>query len=552
MFISRISLLFITSMFFCRHNIISSFSYMGRNRKTLGGAVGNWGEAIMETMLSAHSQNQQHQQQRYNGGGGKNFKQRGAGGGIGGSGAYPSSNPTSPSPYSARNKGLSNGGGGGGKNKKNPKYQCIRDSNDEPLYQPRTPNQALYLKYLIDDRVKIVLGVGPAGCGKTLFACHRAIEEYMEGAVQKIVITRPMVSVEDESVGFLPGDMTQKMAPWTRPIFDIFHEYFDPLDVQDMIAKGVIEISPLAYMRGRTFKDAFIIADEMQNSTPNQMLMLTTRLGENAKMAITGDLKQSDKGVENNGLADFMRKLYTYRRVKNSQSGGEGGVVGGSGGNLGVKLVQLCASDVCRSEIVSRILDMYQVASEAALVSVSSDADMAVDDDSSEMGGEEYIPKPPYVAKKPYYSVAKGSSSFSNENKNTVYQPKAKRYHQYAVKNLELEYEDDFEKNLKKIIDSTLVEQTAVLKEHSREIAETATEHEPDTGMVEVAVDVEVEISSYPNELLEPTGIHEKVEEISPVQIQESKKGGHGSADCAMIPKQELDRGTSYFRFFSS
>jgi len=542
MFNSRTSLLlFITSMLFCRHNIISSFSCMGRNRKTLGGAVGNWGEAIMETMLSAHSQNQQHQQQRYNGGGGKNFKQRGAGGGIGGSGAYPSSNPTSPSPYSARNKGLLNGGGGG-KNKKNPKYHCIRDSNDEPLYQPRTPNQALYLKYLIDDRVKIVLGVGPAGCGKTLFACHRAIEEYMEGSVQKIVITRPMVSVEDESVGFLPGDMTQKMAPWTRPIFDIFHEYFDPLDVQDMIAKGVIEISPLAYMRGRTFKDAFIIADEMQNSTPNQMLMLTTRLGENAKMAITGDLKQSDKGVENNGLADFMRKLYTYRRVKNSQSGGEGGVVGG--GNLGVKLVQLCASDVCRSEIVSRILDMYQVASEAALVSVSSDADMAVDDDSSEIGGEEYIPKPPYVAKKPYYSVAKGSSSFSNENKNTVYQPKAKRYHQYAVKNLELEYEDDFEKNLKKIIDSTLVEQTAVLKEHSLEIAATETE----TALEEVAV----EISSYPNELLEPTGIHEKVEEISPVQIQESKKGGHGSADCAMIPKQELDRGTSYFRFFSS
>ena len=549
MFISRTSLLlFITSMFFCRHNIISSFSYMGRNRKSLGGAVGNWGEAIMETMLSAHSQNQQHQQQRYNGGGGKNFKQRGAGGGIGGSGA---SNPTSPSPYSARNKGLPNGGGGG-KNKKNPKYRCIRDSNDEPLYQPRTPNQALYLKYLIDERVKIVLGVGPAGCGKTLFACHRAIEEYMEGGIQKIVITRPMVSVEDESVGFLPGDMTQKMAPWTRPIFDIFHEYFDPLDVQDMIVKGVIEISPLAYMRGRTFKDAFIIADEMQNSTPNQMLMLTTRLGENAKMAITGDLKQSDKGVENNGLADFMRKLYTYRRVKNSQSGGEGGVTGGNGGNLGVKLVQLCASDVCRSEIVSRILDMYQVASDAALVSISSEVDMAVEDDSSEMDGEsggyggkggaiENIPKPPYVAKKPYYSVvAKGSSSFSNENKNTLYQPKAKRYHQQRA--LELEYEDDFEKNLKKIIDSTLEEQTAVLKEHSDE---TEVEVVPET-----AEEVAVEISSYPTELLEPTGIHEKVEETSPVQ--ESKREGHGSADCAMIPKQELDRGTGYFRFFSS
>jgi len=507
---------------------------MGRNRKSLGGAVGNWGEAIMETMLSAHSQNQQHQQQRYNGGGGgKNFKQRGAGGGIGGSGAYPSSNPSSPSPYSARNKGLQNGGGGG-KNKKNPKYQCIRDSNDEPLYQPRTPNQALYLKYLIDERVKIVLGVGPAGCGKTLFACHRAIEEYMEGRIQKIVITRPMVSVEDESVGFLPGDMTQKMAPWTRPIFDIFHEYFDPLDVQDMILKGVIEISPLAYMRGRTFKDAFIIADEMQNSTPNQMLMLTTRLGENAKMAITGDLKQSDKGMDNNGLADFMRKLYTYRRVKNSQSGGEGGVIGGSGGNLGVKLVQLCASDVCRSEIVSRILDMYQVASEAALVSVSdSVVDLAAVENDSEMDIEdgkvdvEYNSKTPYVvAKKPYYSSS-GRGSTPNENKTSLYQPKAKRYHHQAMKNLELEYEDDFEKNIKKIIDSTLAEQIAILKEEPEE-----------TVVVEA-----IEISSYPNELLEPTGI------LEPPLLLNS--GTHGSSDCAMIPKNEFVRGTSYFRFFS-
>jgi phosphate starvation-inducible protein PhoH len=105
----------------------------------------------------------------------------------------------------------------------------------------------------------------------------------------------------------------------------------------------------------------------MQNSTPNQMLMLTTRLGENAKMAITGDLKQSDKGLENNGLADFMRKLYGYRRAKMAQEAAsgeerEGGVMGGF---LGVKLVQLCSTDICRSEIVSRILDMYQVASEA-------------------------------------------------------------------------------------------------------------------------------------------------------------------------------------------
>jgi len=213
-------------------------------------------------------------------------------------------------------------------------------------------------------------------------------------------------------------------------------------------------------------------------------------------------------------------------------------------------LVQLCASDVCRSEIVSRILDMYQVASEADLIS-SSETDLAVDNSSEmdreeggEYGGEkgrgavEYIPKPPYVAKKPYYSVAKGSPK--NENKNIIYQPKAKHYHQHRV--VELEYEDDFGKNLKKIIDSTLEEQTVVLKEHSDEmVLETVTsETEPEAAAEE---EVAVEISSYPNELLEPTGIHEKVEETPK---------SHGSADCAMIPKQELDRGTGYFRFFSS
>lgn len=496
----RVSLFFIYTMFFCRHNIISSFSYMGRNRKTLGG--GKWGEAIMDTVLNSHSQHQQ----RHNGGG-KKIKQKDRN-------SIPSSYPSSssPSPYLARNKS---------------KINYKKTGKNEPLYEPRTPNQALYLKYLIDDRVKIVLGVGPAGCGKTLFACHRAIEEYMEGGIEKIVITRPMVSVEDESVGFLPGDMTQKMAPWTRPIFDIFHEYFDPLDVQDMIVKGVIEISPLAYMRGRTFKDAFIIADEMQNSTPNQMLMLTTRLGENSKMAITGDLKQSDKGLENNGLSDFMRKLYTYRRVKNSQ---EGGVTGGSG-NLGVKLVQLCSSDVCRSQIVSRILDMYQVASE---ISVSGFLDKSVMDLESDMEDEpeaepeqgreqnqEEIEKHSRAPKKPYYSP-------SNEKQISLYQPKPKRYHNPKYQSQEIEYEDNFGKNLKKIIDDTLVEQTAFLKEHEQSVLE-AVDEISQTKDVEINLDTSVNMKMDTRETLQK----------------------HGSSDCAMIPKKEEERGNSYFRLFS-
>ena len=501
----RVSLFFIYLMFFCRHNIISSFSYMGRNRKTLGG--GKWGDAIMDTVLNSHS----HNQQRHNGGG-KKIKQKDRNSTPS---PYPSS--SSPSPYLARNKSKINYRKNGNSNGKN-----------EPLYEPRTPNQALYLKYLIDDRVKIVLGVGPAGCGKTLFACHRAIEEYMEGVIEKIVITRPMVSVEDESVGFLPGDMTQKMAPWTRPIFDIFHEYFDPLDVQDMIQKGVIEISPLAYMRGRTFKDAFIIADEMQNSTPNQMLMLTTRLGENAKMAITGDLKQSDKGLENNGLSDFMRKLYTYRRVKNSQ---EGGVMGGSG-NLGVKLVQLCSSDVCRSQIVSRILDMYQVATEVpvsgypdkSVMDLESDLDEEVETEPEGEQRQEGINKysrAPISPKKPYYSP-------SNEKHISLYQPKPKRYHNPKYQTQELEYEDNFGKNLKKIIDETVVEQTAILKEQEDAVLEEVDE-KSQTKDVEIILDMPIDRKTETRETWQK----------------------HGSSDCAMIPKKEEERNGSYFRFFS-
>ena len=510
---------------------------MGRNRKTLGG--GNWGESMMETIMNAHSQ----QQQRHSGGGKhskrsweKNIPSMGR----------PSS--TSPSPYSARNKSpkyyKKNGINGGGNN------GVGAGGKGEPLYSPRTANQALYLKYLMDDRVKIVLGVGPAGCGKTLFACHRAVEELMEGGIQRIVITRPMVSVEDESVGFLPGDMTQKMAPWTRPIFDIFHEYFDPLDVQDMIRRGVIEISPLAYMRGRTFKDAFIIADEMQNSTPNQMLMLATRLGENAKMAITGDLKQSDKGLDNNGLADFMRKLYGYRRAKMAQdsvsgAGAEQGREGGGamGGFLGVKLVQLCSSDICRSDIVSRILDIYQVASEAPVSvldyeSGTMDKDWGEEEEEEGEGeGEEEgevkqlslsLPKP-YTHNHNQYDKRQGRQNYK---KSSIYQPKPKR-HQVSILD-EPEYQDDFEKNLKKVIENVLSEPAHELVEQK----ETPTEESVEVMVVETSLINEEEAPE-----------NSDVPKTEPEH--KTYKMKHGSSDCALIPKRDEERSSNYFRFFS-
>ena len=172
---------------------------------------------------------------------------------------------------------------------------------------PRNRNQETYVLKLLDDTKDIVFGIGPAGTGKTLLAVQVAVKSFLEGNIDKIIVTRPAVSV-DEDLGFLPGTLEQKMAPWTRPIFDVLREYFQAKEIEGMIEEGIIEIAPLAYMRGRTFKNSFILADEMQNATPNQMKMLLTRLGENSQMAVTGDLAQADR-QNDNGLIDFTNLL---------------------------------------------------------------------------------------------------------------------------------------------------------------------------------------------------------------------------------------------------
>lgn len=204
--------------------------------------------------------------------------------------------------------------------------------------KPRTLNQQKYVDSLNTN--DLVFCLGPAGTGKTLFACNEAMKQLQNGNIDRVVITRPIVAVEDEQLGFLPGNINKKMDPWTRPIFDIFSEYYSLTEITRMMKDNIIEISPLAYMRGRTFKNSFIIADEMQNSSPNQMLMLTTRIGENTKMVVTGDLKQSDKSMYN-GLSDFIEKFSTYQN------------------KCSISLIQLTTDDVERSEIVKTILDIY-------------------------------------------------------------------------------------------------------------------------------------------------------------------------------------------------
>jgi phosphate starvation-inducible protein PhoH and related proteins len=172
---------------------------------------------------------------------------------------------------------------------------------------PRNRNQETYILELLDEQKNIVFGIGPAGTGKTLLAVQVAVKQFKDGTVDKIIVTRPAVSV-DEDLGALPGTLEQKMAPWTRPIFDVLKEYFSSYEIEGMITEGIIEIAPLSYMRGRTFKNSFIIADECQNTTPNQMKMLLTRLGEGSQMAVTGDLNQADR-LKDNGLIDFIRNL---------------------------------------------------------------------------------------------------------------------------------------------------------------------------------------------------------------------------------------------------
>ena len=172
---------------------------------------------------------------------------------------------------------------------------------------PRNIAQEEYIANLHNQAQRIVFATGPAGTGKTYLAVQKAIQELKNGNSTQIIITRPAVTV-DENHGFLPGDINKKMDPWVRPIFDVFEEYYTPKEVRMMVEDGVIEICPLAYMRGRTFKNATIIFDESQNTTVAQMKMALTRIGEGTRMFVTGDINQSDLRSKN-GLQDFFEKL---------------------------------------------------------------------------------------------------------------------------------------------------------------------------------------------------------------------------------------------------
>ena len=210
-------------------------------------------------------------------------------------------------------------------------------------FQPKTENQNKFIELMRNTDIDIVIAIGPAGTGKTMLACYAAVEALRLGNVHRIVVTRPVVSV-DEELGFLPGGLESKMDPWTRPIFDTLRESYSAKEIDRMVEEGVIEIVPLGFMRGRTFKNTWIIADEMQNSSPTQMFMLATRIGEGSKMIITGDLNQSDRDIYDNGLREL------YGKIRRTES---------AFGLDCVRYVELEKEDVQRSRAAKRVLDIY-------------------------------------------------------------------------------------------------------------------------------------------------------------------------------------------------
>ncbi len=206
---------------------------------------------------------------------------------------------------------------------------------------PRTRNQERLVLALQNPDSHIVVTVGPAGTGKTYLAMQAAVQALREGQCDRIVMTRPAVGVEDERHGFLPGNLVAKMEPWTRPLLDVMREYYRPQDIMAMIEDQVVEIAPLAFMRGRTFKNSWIIADEMQNATPAQAKMLMTRIGANSRIVITGDVEQADRKLGDNGLIDLCQRL-------------ERSAV------PGIEVCRLEARDVQRHTIIGSVLKLYE------------------------------------------------------------------------------------------------------------------------------------------------------------------------------------------------
>jgi phosphate starvation-inducible PhoH-like protein len=205
---------------------------------------------------------------------------------------------------------------------------------------PKSVNQEKYILSLTDPEKDVVISSGPAGTGKTYLAVLAAIQALRDGECEKIILTRPAVSVDGEDHGFLPGDLNEKMEPWVRPLYDVLNEFYSATELKYMLDEHVIEITPLGFCRGRTFKHSWIIVDESQNSTPVQLKMLLTRIGEGSKIIITGDIEQTDRQTSDNGLLDLVTRVEKCAVP-------------------GMAVCKFDTRDIRRHKIIEHILKMY-------------------------------------------------------------------------------------------------------------------------------------------------------------------------------------------------
>jgi len=210
-------------------------------------------------------------------------------------------------------------------------------SSRRELVKPKTKNQKNYIKAIFDNQ--IVFAIGPAGTGKTYLATAAGLYFLREKKVERIVLVRPVVEA-GESLGFLPGDMKEKIDPYLRPLYDAIYDMIEPRIFKELMQNEIIEIAPLAYMRGRTLNKSFIILDEAQNTTIDQMKMFLTRTGNDSKVVITGDITQIDLPVSKKSGLIHAREIFE--------------------GTDGMKFIYFTAEDVSRAEIVKKILEAYE------------------------------------------------------------------------------------------------------------------------------------------------------------------------------------------------
>lgn len=216
------------------------------------------------------------------------------------------------------------------------KKVLIRDAKGRPI-RVKNMGQKRYVEAI--DKSDVVLGIGPAGTGKTFLAVVCAIAAFKKGEVSRIILTRPAVEA-GESLGFLPGDLKEKVDPYLRPIYDSLYAILGTNTTDRLMERGVIEVAPLAYMRGRTLDDAFVILDEAQNTTDAQMKMFLTRLGFNSKMVVNGDMTQVDlPGRQHSGLIDARHILKNIDQIK---------------------FINFSANDVVRHPVVAKIITAYE------------------------------------------------------------------------------------------------------------------------------------------------------------------------------------------------